>query len=73
MVDIVANVIGYWIGAFEEGSGVELLTRDKFPKLCKWADENVSSSIFGENQPPKSKLLLFLHVTLTIDENQLHK
>jgi glutathione S-transferase len=60
MVDIVANVIGFWIGAFEEGLGVELLTRDKFPKLCKRADEYVSSSNIRENLPPKDKLVLFL-------------
>jgi glutathione S-transferase len=46
MVDIVANITGFWIGAFEEGSGVKLLTRDKFPKLYNWVvDEYVSSSI----------------------------
>ncbi|KAB1201647.1 Glutathione S-transferase U8 [Morella rubra] len=32
MVDIVSNVIGLWLGAFEEGSGVQLVTRDKFSK-----------------------------------------
>jgi glutathione S-transferase len=32
MVDIAANIIGFWLGACEEASGVELLTREKFPK-----------------------------------------
>jgi glutathione S-transferase len=60
LVDIVANVIGFWLGVFEEGSGVELLTRDKFPKLCNWVDEYVSSNIIKENLPPRDKLVPFL-------------
>ncbi|XP_059462525.1 glutathione S-transferase U8-like [Corylus avellana] len=60
LVDIIANVIGFWLGVFEEGSGVELLTRDKFPKLCNWVDEYVSSSIIKENLPPRDKLVPFL-------------
>jgi glutathione S-transferase len=60
LVDIIANVIGFWLGVFEEGSGlVELLTRDKFPKLCNWVDEYVSSSIIKENLPPRDKLVPF--------------
>ena len=59
LVDIAANVIGFWLGVFEEGSGVELLTRDKFPKLCNWVDEYVSSSIIKENLPPRDKLVPF--------------
>ncbi|XP_059428101.1 glutathione S-transferase U8-like [Corylus avellana] len=60
MVDIVANVIGFWIGTFEEGTGIELLTVDKFPKLCNWVDEYLSSSVIKENLPPKDKLIPFV-------------
>ena len=57
--DIVANFIGFWIGVIGEAVGVELLTRDEFPKLCKWRDEYVECSVIKENLPPKDKLLAF--------------
>ncbi|GLT65369.1 hypothetical protein SLA2020_378070 [Shorea laevis] len=60
LVDIAANVIGFWLGACEEASGVELLTRDKFPKLRNWVDEFVSSSVIKENLPPRDKVVAFL-------------
>ncbi|XP_062168159.1 glutathione S-transferase U8-like [Alnus glutinosa] len=60
MVDIVANIIGFWRRACEEGSGVELLTREKFPKLRNWIDKFVSSSVIKKNLPPRDKLVVFL-------------
>jgi len=57
MVDIVANVIAFWLGIFEEVSGVELLTTQKFPKLCNWAHEFVSNGVIKENLPPRDKLI----------------
>ncbi|XP_062167586.1 glutathione S-transferase U8-like [Alnus glutinosa] len=60
MVDIAANIIGYWLGACEEATGVELLTREKFPKLSNWIDEFVSNSVIKENLPPRDKLVPFL-------------
>ncbi|KAK7814057.1 glutathione s-transferase u8 [Quercus suber] len=60
LVDITGNIIGYWIGVFEEASGVKLLTREKFPKLCNWADEFVRVSAIKENLPPRDKLIATL-------------
>jgi glutathione S-transferase len=60
MVDIVANVIAFWLGVSEEASGVELLTREKFPKLCNWAHDFVSNSVIKENLPPRDKLIAYL-------------
>jgi glutathione S-transferase len=60
MVDIAANIIGYWLGACEEATGVELLTREKFPKLSNWIDEFVSNSVIKENLPPRDKVVPFL-------------
>ncbi|KAJ8565654.1 hypothetical protein K7X08_008230 [Anisodus acutangulus] len=34
-VDIVASYIALWFGAIQEAIGVELLTKEKFPKLSK--------------------------------------
>ncbi|CBI30466.3 unnamed protein product, partial [Vitis vinifera] len=58
-VDIVANFIGFWVGAIGEAVGVELLTRDKFPILCKWSDEHVGCRVIKENLPSKDKVVAF--------------
>lgn len=50
-VDIVASYIALWFGAIQEAIGMELLTEQKFPKLSKWIDEFLSSSIVKENLP----------------------
>ncbi|KAB1203300.1 Glutathione S-transferase U8 [Morella rubra] len=58
-VDIVGNIIAFWLGIFEEASGVEVMPREKFPKLCKWANEFVSHSVIKESLPPRDKLIAF--------------
>ena len=57
VVDIVANLIGFWLGAIEEAAGFELVTRERFPILSNWIDEYVSCSVIKENLPPREKLL----------------
>ncbi|CBI30467.3 unnamed protein product, partial [Vitis vinifera] len=59
-VDIAANFIGFWVGVLGEVVGVELLTIDKFPILCKWRDEYVGCSVIKENLPSKEKLGAYL-------------
>ncbi|XP_062167769.1 glutathione S-transferase U8-like [Alnus glutinosa] len=59
MVDIVASIIAFWLGVFEEASGVKLLTTEKFPKLCNWAHEFVSNGVIKENLPPRDKLIAY--------------
>ncbi|KAK7850757.1 glutathione s-transferase u8 [Quercus suber] len=59
LLDIAANTIGYWLGVFEEASGVEMLTREKFPKLCNWANEFVCVTAVKENLPPRDKLIAY--------------
>ena len=60
MVDIIANIIGFWLEVMEEYSGVELLTRDKFPKLSNWTHEFLSNNIIKENLPSRDKLIAYL-------------
>ncbi|KAK9986450.1 hypothetical protein SO802_031401 [Lithocarpus litseifolius] len=61
LLDIAANMIGYWLGVFEEASGAsELLTREKFPKLFNWANEFVSVSAIKESLPPRDKHVAFM-------------
>ncbi|GLT72966.1 hypothetical protein SLA2020_448570 [Shorea laevis] len=59
MVDIVANLI-FWLEAWEEASGTELLTREKFPRLTNWTHEFVSNTIVKESLFPRDKLVAFL-------------
>ncbi|KAB1203299.1 Glutathione S-transferase U8 [Morella rubra] len=58
-VDIVGNVIAFWFGVFEEASGAEVMPREKFPKLCKWANEFVSHSVIKESLPPRDKAIAY--------------
>ncbi|KAG7964931.1 hypothetical protein I3843_09G197700 [Carya illinoinensis] len=59
MVDIAANVIGFSLGAFEEASGVKLMTREKFPKLCNWRDEFMSNTAaIKENIGPSREIFI---------------
>ncbi|KAG2690699.1 hypothetical protein I3760_09G201500 [Carya illinoinensis] len=55
MVDIAANVIGFSLGAHEEASGVKLMTREKFPKLCNWRDEFMSKSAAIKKDGPSEE------------------
>ncbi|KAE8099308.1 hypothetical protein FH972_017299 [Carpinus fangiana] len=57
MVDIIANIIAFWFGGFEEAWGTKLLTREKFPKLTNWSHEFVSNSVIKECLPPREKLI----------------
>ncbi|CAL1378946.1 unnamed protein product [Linum trigynum] len=57
MVDIAANFIGYWLGLVQEAIGMELVTRDKFPVLCRWMDEFVGHSVVKPILPPRDELL----------------
>ena len=57
LVDIAANFIGFWLGASQEVSGLELLTEEKFPKLSKWIHEYANHTAIKENLPPKDKLI----------------
>lgn len=63
-VDIVANFIGHWVGPFQEAVGVDLLTEDKFPMLCKWAEEFKNCPVIKENLPPRDKILAFFKAQL---------
>ena len=57
LVDIVADFIGYWLGLIQHVTGLELLTKEKFPNLCEWSHEFLSCSIVKESFPPSDHLL----------------
>jgi len=58
-LDIVANSVAFWVGAITEANGTELVTREKFPVLCVWIDEYLSSNLVQESLPPRAKLVDF--------------
>ncbi|KAI6675156.1 hypothetical protein NL676_003062 [Syzygium grande] len=55
-VDIAANFVGFWIGVVQEAGGFEILTPDRFPQLCRWAEEFQSCPVIKENLPPRDRL-----------------
>ncbi|XP_056170706.1 glutathione S-transferase U8-like [Syzygium oleosum] len=55
-VDIAANFVGFWIGVVQEAGGLEILTPDRFPRLCRWAEEFRSCLVVKENLPPRDRL-----------------
>ncbi|TXG58711.1 hypothetical protein EZV62_016540 [Acer yangbiense] len=57
LVDIAANFIGFWLVSLQEPIGLELLTEEKFPKLCKWIHAYVNHTAIKESLPPKDKLI----------------
>ena len=59
MIDIVASFIGFWLGILLEAAGLELLTDEKFPKLCKWIDEYVNCGVVKENLPNREKQIAY--------------
>ncbi|XP_073066560.1 probable glutathione S-transferase [Primulina eburnea] len=55
-VDIAVSCGAYWCGIISEVVGVELITKDKLPNLCKWIDEFVNYSFVKENLPDQDTL-----------------
>ncbi|KAK1400668.1 Glutathione transferase [Heracleum sosnowskyi] len=59
LVDIAGNFIALWLGVLLELVGIQLLTKEKFPKLCEWVDDYLNSSIIKETLPAREELLAF--------------
>ncbi|CAN4080491.1 unnamed protein product [Withania somnifera] len=56
-VDIVVSYIALWFAAIQEAIGMELLTKQKFPRLSKWIDDFLSCRIVMENLPTRESLV----------------
>lgn len=56
-VDIVANFIGFSHRAIEEAIGLDVFTKEKFPRLWEWADDFVDCGIIKEHLPSKQNLI----------------
>ncbi|KAK6779224.1 hypothetical protein RDI58_021408 [Solanum bulbocastanum] len=56
--DMAANLVGLWMGFFEEASGVVLATNEKFPNFCAWKDAYINCSQVKEYLPIRFNELL---------------
>ncbi|XP_059306452.1 probable glutathione S-transferase [Lycium ferocissimum] len=63
--DIAANFMGLWLGLFQEGSGVVVVTSEKFPNFCAWRDEFFNCSQVKKYLPPRDELLAFFKAFLS--------
>ncbi|KAI3772683.1 hypothetical protein L6452_03875 [Arctium lappa] len=59
MVDISAGFIAYWLPLLEEATQIKILTKDKFPKIMKWADDFVSCQVVKEILPSRRLVLAY--------------
>ncbi|MFS7943405.1 putative glutathione transferase [Helianthus anomalus] len=59
LVDICASYIAFWAGAAEEALGIELVTKDKFPKLKEWCDNYINCQVVKDGLPPRERLVAY--------------
>ncbi|KAH6798185.1 glutathione S-transferase TAU 8 [Perilla frutescens var. hirtella] len=52
-VDIAAIFIAHWLPIISELMGVQILTEEKFPNLCRWANDYCSDTFVKQFLPPK--------------------
>ncbi|KAM0026556.1 putative glutathione transferase [Helianthus debilis subsp. tardiflorus] len=57
LVDI--TFVAFWIGAAEEALGIEMLPKDKFPKLTEWSDNCVNCQAVKDSLPPRENIVAF--------------
>lgn len=60
LVDIMANFIALWVGVYGEIMGIQVITKEKLPVLCKWIDEYLNSSIMKKSLPSRDELYEYL-------------
>ena len=58
-VDIAAFFIMYWIQVFQEAKQTELITKEKFPIICKYIEKLHELDVVNECLPPKEKHVAF--------------
>lgn len=59
-VDIVADLIAFWVPLFEQVFGRKLLSNsNNYPNLCRWKDTYTSCSVIKQNLPRTGKPVAF--------------
>ncbi|KAI7750002.1 hypothetical protein M8C21_021220 [Ambrosia artemisiifolia] len=69
LVDITATFLAYWVGAAEEALGIEVLNKDKFPKLTKWCDNYINCQAVKDILPPREHIVAFFKKQVKIALN----
>ena len=54
-LDIAALVIAFWFEAVRDVVGLDLVTEERFPILCKWIGKLQDIDVVNECRPPKEK------------------
>ncbi|MCD7452963.1 hypothetical protein HAX54_019019 [Datura stramonium] len=52
--DMAANLVGLWLGVFQEASGVAVVINENFPNFCAWRDEYINCSQVKKYLPPRN-------------------
>ncbi|XP_076914359.1 putative glutathione S-transferase [Bidens hawaiensis] len=59
LVDIAATFIAYWVGAAEEALGIEVVSKDKFPKIKEWGGNYINNQVVKGGLPARDFLYSF--------------
>ncbi|KAK1377496.1 hypothetical protein POM88_024240 [Heracleum sosnowskyi] len=68
LVDITANVLAFWLDVVLELLGIELLTREKFPRLCEWIDDYLNNSVIKETLPARDNFRDYGAIVFRLNE-----
>ncbi|PON90772.1 S-crystallin [Trema orientale] len=64
LVDIAGNFIAHWVPTIQQVVGVEILTKEKYPKLSQWSHDFVTHGVVKEILLPQDKLIAFFKTLL---------
>ncbi|CAO2181739.1 unnamed protein product [Urochloa humidicola] len=56
-LDIAASGFAHWLPVFEEVAGVNLVTGEEYPELCRWAKEYAAHETVRQCLPDREELL----------------
>ncbi|MFS7943392.1 putative glutathione transferase [Helianthus anomalus] len=59
LVDICVGYTIFWVGAAEEALGIELVAKDKFPKITEWSDNCINCQVVKDGLPTRESLVAF--------------
>ncbi|MFS7943403.1 putative glutathione transferase [Helianthus anomalus] len=59
LVDICAGYIAHWVVAAEEALGIEVVTKDKFPKIAEWCGNYINCQVVKDGLPPRERLVAY--------------
>ena len=57
LVDIAGCGFAHWLGVCEEVTGVNMVIKEEFPRLCRWAKEYTADEKISACLPDRAVLL----------------